>query len=87
MQLSSRSGYPQDVDLLKLVATFESRSRLRVKVTDALNSRYEVDLLDTRSNEMEFPVEDADYEFIIDEANVGFSVKRKATNEVTTIVD
>ena len=84
LEQTDRSGYPEDVQTLKLVATFESRTRLRVKILDPLNSRYEVNVLDTvESDGGKHPVTDTDYEFSINTDVPGFSVSRKSNREVS----
>ena len=75
MELISKSGYPEDIRLLKLVATFETRSRLHVKIFDAEKSRYEVNILNTYSEML--PVDETDYEFAVNTGVPGFSVSRK----------
>ena len=84
MKQASPSHYAEDIHLLKLVATFESRSRLRVKIFDGENSRYEVKVLKTKVTEG-LPVNDTDYEFSINTGVPGFSVIRKLSNEVLSI--
>lgn len=66
---------------MKLVASFETRSRLRVKIEDAENKRYEVNLYNTLKSD-ELPVVTTDYEFIIDVDVPGFSIVRKSNREV-----
>lgn len=83
LEQTGKSGYPEDIPLLKLVATFESRSRLRVKMFDAENQRYEVNVLpDTDTLTAQLPVDDTDYEFFINTDVPGFSVSRKSNQEV-----
>ena len=77
------SGYPEEVSLLKIMATFETPTRLRVKIIDAENKRYEVNVLDTIQATDESPVLDADYEFSINMDIPGFSVTRKSNKQVS----
>ena len=77
------SGYPEEVSLLKIMATFETHTRLRVKIIDAENKRYEVNVLDTIQVTDESPVLDADYEFSINMDIPGFSVTRKSNKQVS----
>ena len=77
------SGYPEEVSLLKIMATFETHTRLRVKIIDAENKRYEVNVLDTIQATDESPVLDADYEFSINMDIPGFSVTRKSNRQVS----
>lgn len=80
------SGYPEDIPLLKLVASFKTRSRLQVKITDAVKERYEVDVLKTRdSTHDELPPEDFDYAFEINTDILGFSISRKFNGEVSVM--
>ena len=83
MEQVSKSGYPEDVPLLKLVATFESRHRLRVKIFDAEKTRYEVNVLDTLTGKL--PVNETDFEFCVNTGVPGFSVLRKSTRTVIFI--
>jgi len=83
LQLNGGSGYPEDIQLLKLVATFETRSRLRVKIVDPTNERYEVNVFETSRTE-NVPLSgmnETDYEFLIDTKVPGFSVVRKSSQE------
>ena len=60
------SGYPEEIPLLKLIATFETKGRLRVKIVDAVNKRYEVNVLDFLQTEDDIlPVHDYDYTFVV----------------------
>lgn len=81
------STYPDDVALLKLVATFESRTRLRVQIVDALHERFHVDVLGAPpppppASQRPVDVNDTDYQFVIDTGLTGFSVVRRASQEV-----
>uniref|UniRef100_A0A0P5XVY9 Lysosomal alpha-glucosidase protein n=1 Tax=Daphnia magna TaxID=35525 RepID=A0A0P5XVY9_9CRUS len=77
------SGYPEDIPLLKLIATFETRSRLRVKIMDAENKRYEINVLNSLQTDDTFlPVNDYDYKFSINSDTTGFSISRKENREV-----
>jgi len=81
MQLTRKSNYPEDIQLLKLVADFETQSRLRIRIFDANNNRYEVDLPETKTTENRTRNHN-EYEFFIDSKTPGFSVVRKSTQEV-----
>lgn len=81
MKKTGSSGYPEEISLLKIVVTYETRSRLRVKIIDAENKRYEVDLLNTSDNEVH--VRETDYEFSINMDLPGFTVYRKSNGEVS----
>lgn len=86
----SNSHYPEDNNenpiIKKLLMTVEHHhpTQLRVKISDELESRWEV------PNEYPFPhfrqnpsdSGDSDYEFIVQEEPFGFAVIRKATDEV-----
>lgn len=77
------SGYPEEIPLLKLIATFETKSRLRVKIVDAVNKRYEVNVLDFFQTEDDIlPVHDYDYTFVVNTDITGFSIARKFNEEV-----
>ena len=76
------SGYPEEIPLLKLIATFETKSRLRVKIVDAENMRYEVNVLDNLQTEEFLPVHDYDYTFSVNTDITGFSIARKSNFEV-----
>ena len=78
------SGFPDDIPILKLVATYETRSRLRVKITDAENERYEVNVLKTSDHlkDKKPAVDDLDYIFELNTDIPGFSVSRKSNREV-----
>ena len=76
------SGYPEDVGLLKLVATFETRNRLRVKIMDAEKERYEVSVYDSIENSVPSSDHDRDYEFAINTDMPGFLITRKSNREV-----
>lgn len=82
LEQTDKSGYPDDVPTLKLVATFETRTRLRVKIFDPLNRRYEVNVLDSLQPRHELPVTETDYTFSINTDVPGFSVSRKSNQEV-----
>lgn len=84
MEQISKSGYPEDVPLLKLVATFETRHRLRVKIFDAEKTRYEVNVLDTTLTER-LPIDETDFEFSVNTGVPGFSVLRKSTRTVISL--
>lgn len=69
--------------MLKLVATFESRSRLRVKIFDAENRRYEVNVLpETTLTNKDIHMTETDYEFSVNTDIPGFSISRKSNREV-----
>lgn len=82
LEQSGSSGYPEDVALLKLVATFETRSRLRVKIIDAENKRYEVNMYGTDEKGSSSIDHDRDYEFGINSDIPGFFITRKSSREV-----
>ena len=83
LKLTRESSYPEDIQLLKLVAHFETRSRLRVKIVDATNDRYEVSVLETKMTE-DLPKNHNrnDYEFLINSKTPGFRVVRRSSQEV-----
>lgn len=82
LKLTRESSYPEDIQLLKLVAHFETRSRLRVKIVDATNDRYEVSVLETKMTE-DLPKNHNrnDYEFLINSKTPGFRVVRRSSQE------
>ena len=81
MKLTHGSGLPEDIQLLRLVAHFETHSRLRIRIVDATNDRYEVDVLETKIPEYS-PRNRSEYKFTINSKVPGFSVVRKSTREV-----
>ena len=66
-----------------MIATFESRSRLRVQIVDAQNQRYQVNVLsETVTEGLPVDVNDTDYEFVVNADLPGFSVLRRSNQEV-----
>ncbi len=65
------------------MATFETNNRLRVKIVDAMNKRYEVNVLDSLEAEDVLPVHDYVYTFSVDTDITGFSIARKSNQEVS----
>ncbi len=65
------------------MATFETNNRLRVKIVDAMNKRYEVNVLDSLQTEDVLPVHDYDYTFSVNTDVTGFSIARKSNQEVS----
>ncbi len=65
------------------MATFETNNRLRVKIVDAMNKRYEVNVLDSLQAEDVLPVHDYDYTFSVNTDITGFSIARKSNQEVS----
>ena len=65
------------------MATFETNSRLRVKIVDAMNKRYEVNVLDSLQTEDFLPVHEYHYTFSVNTDITGFSIARKSSKEVS----
>ncbi|XP_023025858.2 lysosomal alpha-glucosidase [Leptinotarsa decemlineata] len=83
MRRSFRTGYPADVELLKMVVKYETENRLHVKILDATASRFEplypeVPLVNTAAV-------NKSYIFEMDLLQSGFKVVRRDDN--TTIFD
>ena len=86
LEKTGHSGYPEEISLLKLVATFETKSRLRVKIVDPMNKRYEVNVLDSFQTEDILNEHDYDYAFSVNTDITGFSISRKSDQEVIYVI-
>ncbi|XP_065580074.1 lysosomal alpha-glucosidase-like [Artemia franciscana] len=79
--LKYSSGYVDDILNLGVEAFFETNYRLRIKIYDRENRRYEPPVPVTEPKDF---VEElsTEYEFKIDPKKTGFVVKRRATGEI-----
>lgn len=74
------SPFPEDVLLLKMIVKFEDQQRLRIKIIDAENKRFESPFPEIK--ESSGPPYKTDYKVIIDKQKVGFQVIRKSDDTI-----
>ncbi|XP_046402984.1 lysosomal alpha-glucosidase-like isoform X2 [Ischnura elegans] len=86
LKLHTPSPYPSDIPLLRVDVKFETKERLRVKITDASHPRYEppypeVPILDiSRKDRNTVQPQDSLYRVEMDKSRVGFAVIRRSNN-------
>lgn len=86
LQRTFQSAYPRDVQTLRLDVEYQTNDRVRVKISDAVNKRWESIYPKNPSRYMK-AADNPNYEVVVDIQHLGFIVRRKDGTELLNSQD